>query len=200
MPSQPVTTPTPDFVRGYISRFNQEGFGITDHALTRLVQAFPYNHDLEDVLLKVVAINSLYATNIYAIYDVAKRICELQVDSLLAQGSLELVNEIALVQVRGKVRRNYSFASKYCSWHAPHIYPIYDSFVDHLLWAYQKQDKFATFKREELLQYVRYRAVLDKFREHYKLKQFGYKDLDKFLWLCGRETFTPVLQGNVAQP
>jgi len=194
-----LAIPTPDFVEGYISRFNQEGFGITDKAITRLVTAFPYNHDLEDVLLKVVAINSLYATNIYAIYNVAKRIHELQIDSKLGQGSLELVDEIAVVQVRGKIRRNYSFASKYCSWHAPHIYPIYDSFVDQLLWAYQRRDEFADFKRNDLLQYAHYREVLDKFREHYELRQFGYKDLDKFLWLYGRETFASVPQGDVAQ-
>jgi hypothetical protein len=198
MHSQSVITPTLDFVESYISRFDQEGFGITDKAITRLIRAFPHNHDLEDVLLKVVAINSLYATNIYAVIDVAKHICELQIDSALAQGSLELVDEIATVKVHGKIRRNYSFASKYCSWHAPHIYPIYDSFVDRLLWAYQKQENFATFKREELLRYVRYREILDKFREHYALKQFGYKDLDKFLWLYGRETFAPVPQDGAA--
>ncbi len=199
MPSQSVKTPTPDFVESYISHFNQESLGITDKAITRLIQAFPYNHNLEDVLLKVVAINSLYATNIYAVVEVAKRIHELQIDSALAQGSLELVSEIATVKLRGKIRRNYSFASKYCSWHAPHIYPIYDSFVDRLLWAYQKQENFATFKREELLQYARYREILDKFREHYSLTQFGYKDFDKFVWLYSRETFAPVPQ-NSASP
>jgi len=98
--------------------------------------------------------------------------------------------------VRGRIRRNYSFATKYYSWHAPHIYPIYDSFVDQLLWAYQKQEKFAAFKREELLVYTRYREILDKFLEHYALKQFGYKDLDKFLWLYGREVFASVQQSS----
>ena len=100
--------------------------------------------------------------------------------------------------MRGKIRRNYSFASKYCSWHAPNTYPIYDSFVDQLLWAYQKQENFATFKREELLQYVRYREILDKFREHYALRQFSYKDLDKFLWLYSRETFALVSQDSAS--
>ena len=190
MLSKSIIRPTPDFVERYISLFDQKGFNITDKAITRLVKAFPHNHDLEDVLLKVVVINSLYATNIYAINDVAKRICELRIDSKLEQGSLDLVDELAIVNVRGKTRRNYSFASKYCSWHAPKIYPIYDSFVDQLLLAYQKQDKFTVFKREELRQYAHYREVLDKFREHYELMQFGYKDLDKFLWLYGRETFS----------
>ena len=198
MPLQSVKTPTLDFVESYISRFDKESFGITDKAITRLIRAFPHNHDLEDVLLKVVAINSLYATNIYAVVDVAKRICELQIDSALAQGSLELVGEIATVKVRGKIRRNYSFASKYCSWHAPHIYPVYDSFVDRMLWAYQKQENFATFKREELLSYARYREILDKFRDHYALTQFGYKDFDKFLWLYSRETFASVPQSSTS--
>jgi len=194
MHSQSIRTPTLDFVQSYILRFDQENFGITDKAIARLIQAFPYNNCLEDVLLKVAAINSLYATNIYAIVDVAKHIYELQIDSALLQGSIELVDKIATVKVGDKIRRNYSFASKYCSWHALHIYPIYDSFVDQILWAYQKQESFATFKREELLQYPRYREILNKFREYYGLKQFGYKDLDKFLWLYGRETFTPMMQ------
>jgi hypothetical protein len=74
---QSVRTPTLDFVGNYISRFDKEGFGISDNAITRLIRAFPHNRDLEYVLLKMVAINSLYATNIYAVVDVAKRICEL---------------------------------------------------------------------------------------------------------------------------
>ncbi|HMN00298.1 MAG TPA: hypothetical protein PKC99_14915 [Anaerolineales bacterium] len=197
MPSQPVITPTLDFVETYISRFDQEAVGITNKTIARLIRAFPNNYDLEDVLLKVVTINSLYATNIYAVVDVAKHISKLQIDSALAQGSLEIVDKIARVEVRGRIRRNYSFASKYCSWHAPHIYPIYDSLVDKLLWAYKEQENFAAFKREELLEYPRYREILDKFREYYALKQFGYKDLDKFLWLYGREMFAPVQQNSV---
>ncbi len=77
MPAQSIIIPTLDFVQSYISRFDQESVGITNKAITRLIRAFPNNHDLEDALLKVVTINSLYATNIYAVVDVAERIWEL---------------------------------------------------------------------------------------------------------------------------
>lgn len=81
--------------------------------------------------------NALYATNIYAVFQVAEHIHNLQIDTRLATQARKLVEEIAQIQLsNGSKRRNYSFATKYCSRHSPETFSIYDSFVDELLWRY----------------------------------------------------------------
>jgi len=161
-----LAQPTPDLVNERIRKFDLSAPGLTDQALTHLIAAFPNNRDEFAVLLKAAAINSLYSTNIYAIGEVAKHIYHLNIDARLRQGDPELVDAIACVTMNGKPRRNYSFASKYCSWHAPEQYPIYDSYVERLLWDYHQQDHFASFKREELGNYPRYKEIIEQFRAH----------------------------------
>jgi hypothetical protein len=189
MNAQRLDRPTPDLVNQYIDQFDRGDPALTDRSLARLVAAFPDNRDESAVLLKATTINSLYATNIYAIFQVARRICALGIDPKLAQGSLEVIDEIAVITLKSKVKRNYSFASKYCSVHRPDVYPIYDSYVDQLLWVYRQQDQFARFKRSELRRYPRYKEIIERFRTHYGLNQFNFKELDKFLWLYGQEMF-----------
>src|SRR5206468_1151652 len=111
------------------------------------------NTSLEDILLKVVALNDLYRTGILATYRVAEHIFQLNIDPLLEAGQSEAVARIARVQLGTVARNNYSFATKYCAWHNPDAYPIYDSYVDNLLWGYKKQDQFDTFQRQALRQY-----------------------------------------------
>jgi hypothetical protein len=190
MTPRQLRKPTPDLVVSYVTRFEQKGFSVADEAISKLFQAFPYNQKIEDVWLKVVALNGLYNTNIYATYDVAKRIYELNIEAQLEQRSPEVVNQIALVKIRGKTRRNYSFASKYCSWHVPDAYPIYDSFVERLIWEYEKRDRFAQLRRTDLQDYPRYKETIESFRDFYGLAQFDFKKLDKFLWLYGKEVFS----------
>ncbi len=179
--------PQPSEVIGeYSQRFEREGYGATERALMELFRTFPHNVRLEAVLVKVAALNDLYNTNIYAVYEMARHIWGLDTDSKLEQGSLELVEEIAVVMLRGKRRRNYSFATKYCHFHAPEVYPIYDGYVEEALWAYRKKDGFVRFKRKELWEsYPRYVAVVKGFREHYGLGGFSLREIDRFLWLTG---------------
>jgi hypothetical protein len=184
-----LTQPTCDLVFKHIEQFDQGNPALTDQALTQLIAAFPDNHDAASVLLKATTINSLYATNIYAIFQVARHIYALNIDPKLAQGSLEVVDEIATITLKDKCKRNYSFATKYCSWHCPEIYPIFDSYVERLLWAYRQQDHFADYKRGETWHYPCYVEIIEQFRTHYCLGEFGFKELDKFLWQYGMEVF-----------
>ncbi len=181
--------PTSILISSYSKLFENEGYGITDQAITKLFRLFPLNALLDEILIKVASINDLYSTNIYAVHDVASHIWHLDIDSELKQGSLNVVDKIAKVKINGKIRRNYSFASKYCSFHRPDIYPIYDSFVDYLLWSYKNMDQFANFYRSDLQDYLRYREIIELFQEHYNLSEHSLKEIDKFLWLYGREVY-----------
>jgi vacuolar-type H+-ATPase subunit C/Vma6 len=84
------------------------------------------------------------------------------------------------------VRQYLSFASKFCSWHNPTAYPIYDGNVRECLSLYQKQDSFAQFRNKEDLYYYQklFDAVL-AFRSHYGLNSLTFKQLDKFMYRVG---------------
>ena len=186
-----LAKPTPDLVRDWIAKFEEdEQPHLTDRAIAWLVSKLPLNENLEDVLLKVAAINSLYSTNIYAIYRVSQHICDLNIDSRLREGDPNLVEEIAHVKISDEVERyNYSFATKYCSWHAPEMYPIYDRIAEQMIVWYQKDDAFAPkFTRQQLWEdYNLFRETIKAFRNHYGLNEFSFKQLDKFLWKYGRK-------------
>lgn len=190
-PTQRPQAPTPALVRQYIRRFDEGRDGLVDKALLELFRAFPENARLEHILLKVLGLNALYSTGIIAVPPVAKHILRLDIDTRLVEGAPELVNDIARTPTGdGKIRRNYSFATKYCSWHVPDAYPIFDSIVGKLISEYQRLDEFsAFFWQYELSDYLRFKHTVEAFREHYGLTDFSFKELDKFLWLYGKEYF-----------
>ena len=188
--SKVVEIPTVELVQKYINIFNDDNdLVLVENVLSELFGKYPDNHNLRDVLIKATALNSLYSTNIYAIVRMAEHIMKEHIDIELQKGTSEVVEKIARVEINGKIRYNYSFASKYCHWHQPEIYPIYDRYVDQLLWAYHAQCQFEDFKQVDLRYYPRYKAIIESFRRHYGLTQFSLKELDKFLWGYGREYF-----------
>ena len=182
-PQLPV--PTEDLVKSYIYQFDQSQV-VVERALSKLFGLFPENTASEDVLLKVVALNDLYRTGILATYKVAEHIVGLNIDPLLKARQPDVVDLIAHVRLGSKIRNNYSFATKYCAWHNSTEYPIFDSFVGQMLWSYRKQDKFSSFRRQDLWKYSQFKQVMADFREHYGLSTFDLKDIDKFLWLAGK--------------
>jgi len=182
--------PTPALVREYIRQFeDSERYYLADQAIIKLFRLIPYNRDLEDILLKLSVINDLYSTGILATFEMAKHIQKLSIDPELAKHSTEVVNRIADFSVPAKSIYFFSFATKYCSWHDQDHYPILDSFVEKLIIAYRNRDQFATFEKDEIRDYTRFKEILESFRKHYGLTDFGFKKLDKFLWLYGKETF-----------
>jgi hypothetical protein len=132
-------------------------------------------------------LNKLYSTRILDIdiETVARHIASLEIDSLLSSGSPPAVALIAKADINSKPRNNLSFATKYCSWHNPISYAIYDGNVDECLWGYRKQNGFAKFYRKELRKYEKLLEVVSAFRDFYGLNSLTFKQLDKFLWLEG---------------
>ena len=182
--------PTEELVEKYLDAFrSDERYFLADQAIIELVKKFPKNAVLEHVLLKVTAINDLYDTNIYATFTMAHHIHTLAIDEDLAAASTEIVDRIAAATFSDKPRNVFSFASKYCSWHDPLNYPLYDAYVEKLLLAYRRKDKFAKFKNPDLRHYTDYKKIVSNFRHYYGLQRFSFKELDKFLWLYGKTLY-----------
>lgn len=144
----------------------------------------PKNNDLSDILIKCSVINKFYSTNVYNINNLARHIMNLNIDTRLMNGDITLVNEIA--EAPGK-RKFYSFATKYCSHHFPERFPIYDSNVELVLKYFREKDNFASFKNEDLKNYLNFVEIINAFRIKYELTQFDYKKLDIYLWLLGKK-------------
>ena len=182
-----MVPPNENNVRDAIRKFDEESV-IIERALQELFRQYPTNDSEAHVLLKVVALNGLYRTNILAVEDVARHIYQQaeEVDSALKTGSPGIVDKIAKVTIAAtqKERHNWSFATKYCSWHNPGAYPIWDSRVCRYLTSL-KDTPFAQPDRWE--RYAEFVALMASFREHYRLDSFGFKDIDKFLWIYGAQ-------------
>jgi hypothetical protein len=166
---------------------------IVEEALRLLLAQFPCNAEPSHVLLKVVVLNQLYSTRINSIdmQPLAEHIAQLGIDTLLAEGSPKAVG---LITNCSNLRKYLSFASKFCSWHNPTAYPIYDGNARACLWAYKKQDQFAKFQLQDLWYYEKFRVAVVAFSKYYGLDRLTLKQLDKFLWRSGdrilRETRT----------
>jgi hypothetical protein len=147
-------------------------------------------------------LNDFYSTNIFDTHAVAKHIATRDVDARLAAGDQCLVNDMAVVTIGGKTRNNYSFASKYCNHHRPDAFPIYDSYVAKMLLHFRKTDDFASFDLAALKQYDLFVQAILAFRKHYALEQFSLRQIDIYLWLCGKDSFkkSPKFAGSSNGP
>jgi hypothetical protein len=178
--------PTLDYVTQRIAEFNDDPqyYG-AERAVDLVFRQWPQNTVDEQVLVKVVVLNRLYSTNIYDPYTVANHIVAKGIDHHLASGDPTLVDDLARVAFGTRTRVLFSFATKYCAWHQPNRYQIYDSFVDWLLWEYRKQFEFAKFRRYELRQYPDFLRIVRSFADAFSLQAFTPKHIDKFLWIEG---------------
>jgi hypothetical protein len=187
--------PSDEFIEEYIHRFSvDERYFSADQAIINLFTAFPENKKTEDILLKISVINDLYSTNIFGTFIMAKHIQKLQIDEALIKGDPLIVNRIAtghgIISNRNNKEINfYSFATKYCNWHNRDCYAIYDSFVEKILLAYQQQDCFSIFNKPDLRKFTEFKRIIYDFINFYRLNRYNLKEIDKFLWIYGKEKF-----------
>jgi hypothetical protein len=193
MKSAKLNVPNPSYkkVKYYLCAWDKlENYRLQEDALDKLFfKLCPENTEMSDILLKVVALNDFYSTNIFSVYPVAKRILSLNIDARLDLGDVSLVSDLQKVTINGVEKNFYSFSTKYCSHHKPLDYPIYDSYVEKVLCYFRDRDGFAKFKTPELKNYEKFKATLIKFRSFYGLDQYNLKEIDKYMWQLGKEYF-----------
>jgi len=61
--------------------------------------------------------------------------------------------------------------------------------VEQVLLYFNKVDKFSSFKRQDLKDYRKFKGILLDFQRYYKLERFNLKEIDRYLWLLGKEFF-----------
>lgn len=186
-----IPMPCADEARRYLARWEAlENYHLQEDALNKLfLELCPQNNDIVSVLLKCSTLNDFYSTNIFSIYPVAKHILSLNIDERLKAGDVVLVRDMQFIEISGKQRNFYSFATKYCSHHNPAEYPIYDSYVDAVLRYFQKIDGFMDFSKNDLKDYASFKSILEGFQKQYGLEAFSLKQIDQYIWQLGKEFF-----------
>ena len=183
--------PSPQEVAEYEQKWNTLADYVNqENALNKLFfNLCPENKDMSDILIKCSSLNDFYSTNIFKVHNVAKHFLNQKIDERLAVGDLNLVMDLANIEINGKRFFFYSFATKYCSHHRPDIYPIYDSYVNKLLKYFRNRDGFMAFKETNLKEYSKYYNIIQSFKSFYGLQEFSVKQIDKYLWQLGKEAF-----------
>lgn len=186
-----IPTPTSDEVNNWLKKWDSSpDYTTQEEAINELFQShYNSNKSLKNIIIKCSVLNDFYSTNIFKVYPVALHILELDIDDRLKNGDISLVNEIANNKISGKEKNFYSFASKYCSHHNQEEYPIYDYYVDQMLRHFRNVDVFFDFDNADLKNYEKFKNILLKFREFYKLEKFSLKDLDRYLWQAGKKYY-----------
>lgn len=184
--------PTAELIERYQSEYRESAFGVEDKMQELIVGKVHDKSKYETILLTTIIINELYSTSIRRIDIMAKHIFQHtdEIHSLIANGDAKAINAIAVghgltARDTGKEFNFYSFASKYCNYLNPDKFPIYDSYVEAMLFSYNKKYDFADFTKADLKDYETFRNVVLKFRKHFGLEQFSLREIDKFLWLYG---------------
>ena len=186
-----IPKPSVEQVKYWLAKWDElEDYVAQEDAIDKLFYGeFKSNDNLQNILIKCSVLNDFYSTNIFKIYPVAKHILSLNVDKRLEENDVTLVDDIAKVTIGDTEKNFYSFASKYCSHHKPLEYPIYDSYVEKVLLHFNKVYHFYTFTKTDLKEYSKFKTILIKFREFFKLEEFNLKELDKYLWQFGKYYF-----------
>ena len=183
--------PTIEEVKKYLELWDTlENYVLQEELLDKLFfQTYPFNEEISEILIKSAALNDFYSTNIFSIFPVAKHIHSLKIDKRLKAKDPNLVNDIALVDMNGKTRNFYSFATKYCSHHDPINYPIYDIYVEKVLITLNKRDEFSKLGKKDLKDYKKFKEIIMDFRKYYGLDGFNLKQIDRYIWQLGKEFF-----------
>lgn len=187
-----IPRPTCNEVERYLHRWNTTPDLYEPESVLRVLftQTHPYNISIDDIILKTAALNTVYNTYIYSVFPVAQHILSLSIDERLQNGDATLVNEVMrVIYEDGKKVEHYSFATKYCSFHNPDAFPIYDSYVDKILLYYRDKMSFSTFRNSDLKDYPTFKRILADFRAYFGLDKYSAKQIDQYLWQFGKDCF-----------
>jgi hypothetical protein len=156
-----------------------------DRALRTLAERFP-EFDAPATLLKVVAINALYGTNIYAVIRMARHVEQVMAEPDASSAGIELVERLAELpgnDTEGRTRWFLSFASKFAHFFLDaERFPIMDSYARKMVAYHLGRANCVCDSRHP------YRAFVQNLQT---LKQSAglsctNRQLDQYLWIAGQ--------------
>ena len=181
--------PSEDVVKNFTNVFDI-CFHIDEEELKELFE--DHNKLMEDTIsLRVRRLNALYHTHLWKkhITEIVRFLHKTGIDfeKRILSGDLAVIKELA----DRKDRNCFVFATKYCSFVNPDEYPIFDSLVGKVLKHFHERKPLVegALDCEKIrlnYEYEKYKELINEFRTQYGLEDCPYKEIDKFLWLVGK--------------
>ena len=185
---------------------DDDKYGRESILINSALQQYPSNNDMATVAMKISLIDLTNGTNLSrnlgkkgGIYDLALKITEVNFDKRVAEGDLDLVNELSK-WTKEKLGKNlFSFITKYCLYHNVHCYNrdnfvIYDSILVNNLYKYITKEDFKNITGKKLskssikkfkdnFQYEEYKKVIDFIIEKNQITtERKYRKFDWLIW------------------
>ena len=156
---------------------------LAESALEKLADRFP-GFSAEACLLKTVAVNEIYGTQLFATVRMARHIEAILADPSTSLMDIGLVEQIAKLPTKQgeKQRLSVSCASKFCHFFVnAEKFPIYDDAARDAIRLHLGTDACSMSKDN------RYRAFCTNFEKLRTLAKLECttKELDQYLWLTG---------------
>lgn len=159
-------------------------YALQEKVLADIFTKYPNNTTLAEVILKVNLLNAFYSTGILDVVTVATHIVTQHVDTDIQNGNVAVIDKIARVKHNGKCWNHFSFATKYCSFHQPQKFPIFDSFIAECFSQLSKNNYFQNkFPKQTIRNnYSDFKKFYDEFMTKQPALPHDYKEFDKYLW------------------
>lgn len=163
-------------------------YALQEKVLADIFTKYPNNTTLAEVILKVNLLNAFYSTGILDVVTVATHITTNvnNVDARIQSGDDTVVCDIANVfhESKNKDVNHFSFATKYCSFHQPQKFPIFDSFIAECFSQLSKNNYFQKeFSKNTIRNdYSNFKKFYDEFMTNQPALPKDYKEVDRYLW------------------
>jgi len=171
-------------LKKYIEIFtNQEMYFVNDLKNLELFKKYPFNTSADDIHVKLSSINDTDISNNALMEDAIKHILNLNIDDRIKSGDLSVVEDIAHIKTEGKLFYLLHFASVYCNFHRPEIFPIYSEQHIAFYKKYIKENNLP-LDPQKINTYNVFSKALDDLVQRLGLSgKMNYLHLRKFGWL-----------------
>jgi len=171
-------------LKKYLDIFaNQEMYIVNDLKNVELFQKYPFNTNADDIRIKLSAINDMDISNNTLMESAIAHVLNLKIDERIKRGDLSVVEDIAHITANGKIFYLLHFASVYCNFHKPEVFPIYsEQHIDF----YKKyiNEHNLSLDPEKINTYQVFSKALDDLVKRLGLTgKMNYLHLRKFGWL-----------------
>jgi hypothetical protein len=171
-------------LKKYVDIFlSQEMYFMSDLKNIALYQKFPLNTNEEDIKIKLSAINDSDLVSNDLMDAVIAHIVKLKIDDRIKRGDLAVVEDVARINANGKTHHLLHFASVYCNFHRPDVFPIYSEQHIDFYKRYIRENKLA-LDPEKIGTYEVFTKALNHLVGKLGLAgKMNYLQLRKFGWL-----------------
>jgi hypothetical protein len=171
-------------LKKYLDIFaSQEMYFVNDLKNLELFEKTPGNTSADDIRMKVSAINDSEISNPGIQENVVGHIHGLKIDDRLKKNDLTLVDDISMVSIGAKQHNILHFASVYCNFHKPDVYPIFSAQYLDFYKRYIAENKLPLDPEKIGTYDVFTKALNDLVKRLGLTGKMNYLHLRKFAWL-----------------